>query len=262
MLNTIQTKVQQGVATLAFNRPDSLNSFNRLMHEEVQQILKVWNTDSDIRVIVIRGNGRAFSAGQDLKERAGQLDNIPLPHEGSLAKYYNPLIELIRRSPKPVIAAVNGVAAGAGANIALACDLVIATESAKFIQAFSKIGLIPDAGGTWMLPRLIGYARAMALTFLGEPISASEAAQMGMIWKMVPDQEFDSYIDEIAHRLTQQPTYALALTKQALQRSAENSLSQQLELEQNLQYLALSSQDYKEGVQAFVNKRPAQFVGR
>jgi len=262
MWEMIQTQVQQGVATLSFNRPDSLNSFNRQMHEEVQQVLKSWNTDSDIRVIVIRGNGRAFSAGQDLKERAGQLGSVPLPPEGSLAKYYNPLINLIRKSPKPVLAAVNGVAAGAGANIALACDLVIAKESAKFIQAFSKIGLIPDAGGTWMLPRLIGYARAMALTLLGEPVHAKEAAEMGMVWKMIPDAEFDAYIDDIAQRLAQQPTYALALTKQALQRSAENSMDQQLELEQNLQYLALSSQDYKEGVQAFVEKRPAQFTGR
>jgi len=262
MWEMIQTQIQQGVATLSFNRPDSLNSFNRQMHEEVQQVLKSWNTNPDIRVIVIRGNGRAFSAGQDLKERAGQLGNVPLPPQGSLAKYYNPLINLIRQSPKPVIAAVNGVAAGAGANIALACDLVIAKESARFIQAFSKIGLIPDAGGTWMLPRLIGYARAMALTFLGEPVHAKEAAEMGMIWKMLPDTEFDAYIDDIAQRLSQQPTYALALTKQALQRSAENNIDQQLELEQNLQYLALSSQDYKEGVQAFVEKRPAQFTGR
>ncbi len=185
-----------------------------------------------------------------------------MPPEGSLAKYYNPLINLIRQSPKPVIAAVNGVAAGAGANIALACDLVIAKESARFIQAFSKIGLISDAGGTWMLPHLIGYARAVALTFLGVPVYAKEAAKMGMIWKMLPDTEFDAYIDEIAKQLAKQPTYALALTKQALQRSAENNMNQQLELEQNLQYLALSSQDYKEGVQAFVEKRPAQFTGR
>ena len=261
MWETIQTQVQQGVATLSFNRPDSLNSFTRQMHEEVQQVLKNWNTDPDIRVIVIRGNGRAFSAGQNLKERAGQLGKVLLPPQGSLAKYYNPLIKLIRESPKPVIAAVNGVAAGAGANIALACDLVIAKESARFIQAFSKIGLIPDAGGTWMLPRLIGYARAMALTFLGEPVHAKEAAEMNMIWKRLPDTEFDIYIDDIAQRLAQQPTYALALTKQALQRSAENNIDQQLELEQNLQYLALSSQDYKEGVQAFIEKRPAQFTG-
>ncbi len=245
MWDTIQTQVQQGIATLSFNRPESLNSFNRKMHEEVQQVLKSWNTDPDIRVIVIRGNGRAFSAGQDLKERAGQLGNVPLPPQGSLAKYYNPLINLIRQSPKPVIAAV----------------MVIAKESARFIQAFSKIGLIPDAGGTWMLPHLIGYARAMALTLLGEPLHAKEAAEMGMIWKMLPDTEFDVYIDDITQRLAQQPTYALALTKQALQRSAENNIDQQLELEQNLQYLALNSQDYKEGVQAFFEKRPAQFTG-
>ena len=161
-----------------------------------------------------------------------------------------------------MIAAVNGVAAGAGANIALACDLVIAKESAQFIQAFCKIGLIPDAGGTWMLPRLIGHARAAALMLLGEPVSAVEAAIMGMIWKAVPDQEFDDYIVEVAQQLAKQPTYALALIKQSLQRSAEHSLSQQLELEQNLQYLALNSQDYKEGVRAFVKKRPAQFIGR
>jgi 2-(1,2-epoxy-1,2-dihydrophenyl)acetyl-CoA isomerase len=262
MLTTIQTQVSQGMAMLNFNRPDCLNSFNSTMHQDVQQTLRNWSTDSEVRVIVIRGNGRAFSAGQDLRERAGQLDQIPLPSEGSLAKYYNPLIELIRHSPKPVIAAVNGVAAGAGANIALACDLVIAKESAKFIQAFSKIGLIPDAGGTWMLPRLIGHARATALMLLGEPVSACEAANMGMIWKAVPDQEFDGYILDLAQQLARQPTYALALIKQSLQHSAGHNLSQQLELEKNLQYLALNSQDYKEGVHAFVEKRPAQFIGR
>lgn len=262
MFTTIQTEVSQGVAILRFNRPDCLNSFNVTMHQEVQHALKDWSQDVAVRVIVIRGNGRAFSAGQDLKERSGQLAHIPLPSEGSLAKYYNPLVELIRHSPKPVIAAVNGVAADAGANIALACDLVIAKESAQFIQAFCKIGLIPDAGGTWMLPRLIGHARAAALMLLGEPVSAVEAAIMGMIWKAVPDQEFDDYIVEVAQQLAKQPTYALALIKQSLQRSAEHSLSQQLELEQNLQYLALNSQDYKEGVRAFVEKRPAQFIGR
>lgn len=261
MLTTIQTQVSQGVAMLNFNRPESLNSFNISMHQEVQQTLQAWSADPQVRVIVIRGNGRAFSAGQDLKERSGQ-EQIPLPSEGSLAKYYNPLIELIRHSPKPIIAAVNGIAAGAGANIALACDLVVAKESAKFIQAFSKIGLIPDAGGTWMLPRLVGHARAMALMLLGEPVSASDAVNMGMIWKAVLDQEFDSYIIKLAQQLAQQPTYALALIKQSLQRSAEQNLSQQLELEKNLQYLALNSQDYKEGVRAFVEKRPAQFIGR
>lgn len=261
MLSTLKIQVHQGVAMLYLNRPESLNSFNTTMHQELQQTLQAWSIDAEIRVIVISGNGRAFCAGQDLKERTGQLDQIALPPEGSLAKYYNPLVELIRNMPKPIIAAVNGVAAGAGANIALACDLVIAKESAQFIQSFSKIGLIPDAGGTWMLPRLIGYARATALTFLGDPVHATEAAEMGMIWKTVSDEKFDAYIDEISQRLAKQPTYALALTKQALQRSAEHNLNQQLELEKNLQYLALNSHDYKEGVQAFVEKRPARFMG-
>ncbi len=262
MFSCIETQVNQGVAILYFNRPDQLNSFNAVMHEEVQQILSAWRVDAEVRVIVISGKGRAFSAGQDLKERAGRLAPIPLPSEGSLAKYYNPLVELIRTSPKPVIAAVNGVAAGAGANIALACDLVVAKESAKFIQAFSKIGLIPDAGGTWILPRLVGYARAMALMLLGEPVSAADAVDMGMIWKAVPDHTFDTYISELAHQLAQQPTYALSLIKQSLQQSAEHSFHQQLDLEKNLQFLAQNSHDYKEGVQAFIEKRSPHFIGR
>lgn len=258
---TIQTEVSQGIARLILNRPERMNSFNQQMHQEVQQVIRQWVNDDEIRVIILTGNGKAFSSGQDLQERVGQLEHIALPSQGTLAKYYNPLVELIRQAPKPIIAAVNGVAAGAGANIALACDLVVAKQSAHFVQAFCKIGLIPDAGGTWMLPRLVGYAKAMGLTLLGEPINASHAEQMGMIWKALPDDEFDAYIEQLAQHFSKQPTYGLALIKQAMQQSAVHSYEQQLEVEKNLQYLASHTEDYKEGVRAFVEKRTTQFKG-
>jgi len=210
-----------------------MNSFNEKMHQEVQIAIRQLVDLEQVRVIIITGSGRAFCAGQDLKERAGQLDQIALPNEGTLAKYYNPLIETITHAPKPVIAAVNGVAAGAGANIALACDLVVAKQSASFIQAFCKIGLIPDAGGTWLLPRLAGHAKAMGLALLGDKISAEQAEKLG-----------------------------LSLIKQAIHRSTHHTLTEQLELEKNLQYLASNSQDYKEGVKAFTEKRTPLFMGK
>ena len=260
-METLKTQILGGVATVYFNRPECLNSFNQKMHEELYELLKAWHDNTEIRVVVMTGQGRAFSAGQDLTERQ-QLETIPLPLEGSLQRYYNPLVQMIRQYPKPVIAAVNGVAAGAGANIALACDLVIAKHSVRFIQAFCHIGLIPDAGGTWMLPRLVGYAKAMGLALLGEAVHAIEAEQMGMIWKAIPDEEFDAYVNVLSHKMAKQPTSALALIKQAMYRSSEHDFNQQLELERNLQYFAMHSADFKEGVQAFKEKRPAQFIGR
>lgn len=179
-----------------------------------------------------------------------------------MERYYNPLIQAIRQSAKPVLAAVNGVAAGAGANLALACDVVIAKRSAQFIQSFCNIGLLPDAGGTWMLPRLVGYAKATGLTLLGESIDAVAAEQMGMIWQAVADDEFDHAVQALCEKLATRPTQALAFTKQAIQRSSEHTLQQQLELERNLQYFALHSHDFQEGVQAFKQKRPARFIGR
>lgn len=259
---TIQVSENQQVGILQFNRPEAMNSFNEKMHQEVKTAIQQLVHSEQVRVIVITGSGKAFCAGQDLKERAGNMDQIALPSEGTLAKYYNPLIETITRAPKPVIAAVNGVAAGAGANIALACDLVIAKHSAAFIQAFCKIGLVPDAGGTWLLPRLVGHAKAMGLALLGDRLCAEEAEKLGLIWQAVPDAEFEQTIQDLAQKLARQPTYALALIKQAIHRSTHHTLSEQLELERNLQYLASNSQDYKEGVQAFVEKRTPVFVGK
>ncbi len=259
---TIKVSIDAQIGRLQLDRPEDMNSFNEKMHQEVQIAIRQLVDLEKVRVIIITGSGRAFCAGQDLKERAGQLDQIALPNEGTLAKYYNPLIETITHAPKPVIAAVNGVAAGAGANIALACDLVITKQSASFIQAFCKIGLIPDAGGTWLLPRLAGHAKAMGLALLGDKISAEQAEKLGLIWQVVPDEQFDSEVQQLAQRLAQQPTYALSLIKQAIHRSTHHTLTEQLELEKNLQYLASNSQDYKEGVKAFTEKRTPLFMGK
>lgn len=199
----------------------------------------------NIRVLVITGTGRSFSAGQDLKDHSTSLEHIALPSHGRLEKYYNPLITMINQSSKPVIAAVNGVAAGAGANIALACDIVVAKESASFLQAFSNIGLIPDAGGTWFLPRLVGRAKALGLFMLADRISAVEAEKLGMIWRVFVDSDFENEVEQLSLRLAQKPTYALSLIKQAIHQSATHSLAQQLELEKNLQYLASHSQDVR-----------------
>lgn len=258
---TVQLHIKQSIATLILNRPARLNSFNQAMHEELATKFHQVSQDPHIRVIVITGHGRGFCAGQDLAETS-QNGLIPLPLEGSLERFYNPLIQSIRQANKPVITAVNGVAAGAGANLALACDMVIASHSAHFIQSFCNIGLIPDAGGTWMLPRLVGYAKAMGLTLLGEPIDAKQAEQMGMIWQAIPDAEFNQSVQQLASKIAQRPTQALGFTKQALYRSSEHNLTQQLELERNLQYFALHSHDFKEGVNAFQEKRPAMFIGR
>lgn len=259
-MQTILIEKNAGIGRLILNRPHRLNSFNETLHQELASAFHTLSQDSEVRVIVITGQGRGFCAGQDLSESSTE-QGIPLPLEGSLERYYNPLIQNIRHSAKPVVAAVNGVAAGAGANLALACDVVIAKYSAQFIQSFCNIGLVPDAGGTWMLPRLVGYAKAVGLTLLGEAIDALEAERIGMIWQAVADDQFDAKVDALCEKLAQRPTQALAFTKQALQRSSEHSLAQQLELERNLQYFALHSYDFKEGVQAFKQKRPAVFLG-
>lgn len=247
------------IARITLNRPDKFNSFIREMAMDFQSALDDAAADSEIRCIIITGAGKAFCAGQDLVEaidpNGPELTKI-------VSEHYNPVILRIRNIPKPVIAAVNGVAAGAGANIALACDIVVAKESASFIQAFSKIGLIPDSGGTFTLPRLIGFQRASALMMLGEKVSAAEAEQMGMIYKAVADDIFDETIQNLASRLASMPTYGLALTKQALNASCTNNLESQLDLEDKLQTLAGESHDYKEGVNAFLEKRNPVFKGR
>jgi len=246
------------VAVLTLNRPEKFNSINRPLALGIQSALDTCAADESVRCVFITGNGRAFCAGQDLKEVADPdgpgLSTI-------VAEHYNPIIDRIRSIQKPVIAAVNGVAAGAGANIALCCDIVVAAASATFIQAFSKIGLIPDSGGTWFLPRLIGWQRASALMMLGDKISAPEAEQMGMIYKTLPDEGFADAALALAGKMASMPTRGLALTKQALNQTFSNTLQEQLALEDRLQTEAGRTNDYREGVDAFLQKRSPNFLG-
>jgi 2-(1,2-epoxy-1,2-dihydrophenyl)acetyl-CoA isomerase len=251
-------QIKEGVAIITLNRPEKFNSFNREMALSLQHTLDAVAADKQVRCIYITSNGKAFCAGQDLSELVGE--NAP-GFEVILKEHYNPIVSKIRNIEKPVVAAVNGVAAGAGANIALCCDIVLATRSASFIQAFSKIGLIPDSGGTFTLPRLIGMQRASALMMLGDKISADEAAQMGMIYKVFDDAVFVEASLKIASTLSLMPTKGLAYIKQALNKSAQNSLEEQLALEDKLQFAAAHTHDYKEGVQAFLEKRTPQFTG-
>lgn len=255
---TYSTNIRGGVAWLTMERPDKFNAVTREMAMGLQGALDAAASDDEVRAIVITGSGKAFCAGQDLKEATDpemELQRIVKEH-------YNPLIQRIRTIEKPVLAAVNGVAAGAGANIALACDIVVAKSSASFIQAFSKIGLIPDSGGTFMLPRLVGWQKASALMMLGEKVSAEEAEQMGMIYQVVPDDNFESTVDALAQKLALMPTRALALTKLALNKSMTNAMDTQLSLEEKYQTEASQTEDYQEGVQAFLEKRRPAFKGK
>lgn len=253
--------VDSGVALLSLNRPSALNSFNEAMHLEVQQALKATLKDERVRVLVLTGEGRGFCAGQDLSDR--NVDpTAESPDLGlSIERFYNPLIKQLQAFPMPVICAVNGVAAGAGANIPLACDLVIAARSAKFIQAFCKIGLIPDSGGTWFLPRLVGMARAKQLALLGEPLMAEKALEWGMIYRVVDDEGLREEALTLARHLATQPTKGLAYIKRALNQSFDHDFATQLDLERDLQRMAGQTQDYREGVKAFMEKRPAEFKG-
>lgn len=254
--------IEQGVATLTLNRPEQLNSFNAQMHKEVREALKQVRQNPDVRCLLITGSGRGFCAGQDLGDR-NVAPGAAAPDLGeSIEKNYNPLIRALRDLPMPVICAVNGVAAGAGANIALACDITLAAKSASFIQAFCKIGLVPDSGGTWTLPRAVGMARAKALALLGDRLSAEQAEQWGMIWRCVDDDALQDEALKLARQLATQPTYGLALIKRALNASASNSFDAQLDLERDLQRLAGRSEDYREGVAAFMAKRTPEFKGR
>jgi len=254
-------EVKEGVARLTFNRPERLNSFNTQMHGEVRAALAAI-PGSGARVLVISGAGRGFCAGQDLNDRAVAPGGAPPDLADSIEKYYKPLVLALRSLPMPVIAAVNGVAAGAGANIALACDLVIAARSANFVQAFSKLGLVPDSGGTWFLPRLVGTARALGLTLLGEKLSAEQAVSWGLIWRCVEDGELAGVVEGLARQLAVAPTRGLARTRQAIYESWGRTLEQQLDTERDYQGELGRTADYAEGVAAFAAKRAPNFTGR
>ncbi len=258
-MEPILFSLEGNVASITLNRPQVFNSFNREMALYLQKLLDICQEDPDVRAVYLTGAGKAFSAGQDLKS---VMANSSADFTTILSECYNPIIQKIRHLEKPVLAAVNGVAAGAGANIALACDIVVATESASFVQAFSKIGLVPDCGGTFFLPRLIGFHRASALMMLGDKVSAREAAAMGMIFRCLPDEEFGKASWDLAVRLAAMPTYGLWLTKQALNDSMHNSLDAQLALEESLQQRAGYTSDFMEGVQAFLEKRTPVFTGK
>jgi 2-(1,2-epoxy-1,2-dihydrophenyl)acetyl-CoA isomerase len=251
-----------GVARLTLNRPDRLNSFNVDMHTEVRDALTRARDDASCRVLVITGAGRGFCAGQDLSDRAVAPAGAKTDLGESIELRYKPLVLALRAMPKPVIAAVNGVAAGAGANIALACDLVIAARSASFIQSFSKLGLVPDSGGTWNLPRLVGQARAIGLALLGDKLSAAQAAEWGLIWRCVDDAELSTVVDQLARQLAVAPTRGLARTKEAIYTAGGRTLEQQLDVERDLQRELGFSADYAEGVAAFMEKRTPKFTGR
>jgi len=255
---TIQVTIADGIARITLNRPDRLNSFTRAMHAELRDALA--NLD-DARVVILTGAGRGFCAGQDLNDRAvapGEAVDLGEAVEES----WNPLIRSLAALSQPVIARVNGVAAGAGANIALACDLVIAAKSAKFIQSFSALGLIPDSGGSWHLPRLVGQARALGLALTGEPLPAEKAAEWGLILKAVDDEALDVEVDALAAKLADLPPLGLAAIKQIIRTSWSRSLDEELDLQRDEMRRLGFTEDYREGVAAFLEKRPAKFVGR
>ena len=260
MSNSILLKIENKIAFITLNRPEVFNSFNREMALSLQKNLDYCESNPDVRAILLTGNGKAFCAGQDLKEVTSPKLNPGF--KKILEEHYNPIITRIRSIKKPIIGAINGVAAGAGANIALACDVVVAHEKVSFIQAFSLIGLIPDSAGTYFLPRLIGFQKAQALAMLGDKISAEDAEKMGMIYKVIPFENFENDVNQLASKLANMPTKALGMIKELFNKSMTNTLEDQLALESKLQIEAAQSEDYAEGVAAFIEKRQPNFKGK
>ena len=261
-MSPVLVALDAGVLQVTLNRPEKLNSLNPEMHKLLRQALERAADEAAVRAVLLTGAGRAFCAGQDLSERDVSPGAAPIDLSVSLGSYYNPLVRRVRELPKPVLCAVNGVAAGAGANLALACDLVLAARSASFVQAFAKIGLVPDTGGTWFLPRLVGAARAAGLALLGEKLAAEDAERWGLIWKAVDDERLMDEAAALARRLAEGPTRGYGLIKKALRVSSGNSLDAQLDLERDLQREAGLSEDYREGVTAFKEKRAPRFKGK
>jgi 2-(1,2-epoxy-1,2-dihydrophenyl)acetyl-CoA isomerase len=261
-MSSILVSLDAGVLSITLNRPDKLNAFNPDMHQLLRKAFERAAETPEVRAVLLTGAGRGFCAGQDLSERNVSPGAAPIDLSVSLGSNYNPLVRRMRALPKPIVCAVNGVAAGAGANIALACDIVLAARSASFIQSFSKIGLVPDSGGTYFLPRLVGSARAMGLALLAEKLSAEDAERWGLIWKVLDDSDLQKETRGVAARLAAGPTKGYGLVKKALYASAGNSLDAQLDLERDLQREAGHSEDYREGVKAFMQKRKPEFKGK
>ena len=259
---TITYQVEAGIARLTLNRPDRLNSFTDAMHEEIRQAMDALEADANARVLVLSGAGRGFCAGQDLNDRSVSSADAPPDLGASVEKNYKPLVMRLQNLRMPTVCAVNGVAAGAGASLALACDIVIAAKSASFLQAFSKIGLIPDTGGTWFLPQRVGMARAMGLALLAEKLPAEKAAEWGLIWACVEDAELTATVDKIATQFASAPTRALVRTRQAMRASMNNDLETQLDLEGSMMRELGQAHDYREGVAAFMAKRAPAFNGK
>ena len=255
---TINFSIQDNVARIELNRPDRLNAFSKAMHDEFYKILKIIADSDGLRCVVITGAGRGFCAGQDLGERKGDK---PMDLGETLEKGYNTNLRILKSIRTPIICAVNGVAAGAGANIALNCDIVVATESASFIQSFSQVGLVPDCNGSWILPKLIGLARAKAITMLAEPVKAVEAVKMGMIYASYPDDGYTDSVEKLIKKVAARPTLALSNTKELLEKSYSQTYDQQLDNERDVQRVMGLSHDFKEGVTAFTEKRKPKFKG-
>ncbi|HEX7044081.1 MAG TPA: 2-(1,2-epoxy-1,2-dihydrophenyl)acetyl-CoA isomerase PaaG [Burkholderiales bacterium] len=254
--------LRDGIARLTLNRPEKLNSFTEAMHAEIRDALGRVQADSGARVLLLTGAGRGFCAGQDLSDRQVAPGQKPVDLGDSIERNYAPLVRTLRALPLPVVCAVNGVAAGAGANVAFACDIVVARRSASFVEPFCRLGLVPDTGGTYFLPRLVGTARAMGLSMLGEKLSAEQAAAWGLIWKCIDDDKFETEVEALVQGLAQAPTRGLARTKQAIYASAANDFETQLMLERDFMRELGNSDDYREGTRAFLEKRPPKFTGR